>query len=182
MGIFDFFTRKHETSIEDEGPSPDYVFAHYALRQIALSDPLRFLAIAASPDSHNFIEAVIQDITEQLGKPTAFEASQVKIHPVRVKEFPCVVIELPNPQKMADAHMVALVALVDLAFDLPSDSESVCGRYFTLEKGFTISNEDRTVLAEWDDTGHLNYGDGPAATVEAFVGAIEDRISNSMGE
>ncbi len=176
MGLFDFFKRKKPLPPEDDGPSADYAFAHYALRQIALSDPLQFLAIAASPDANRFIDAVLKDVAEQCGRPTSFDATSVKIHPVRVKEFPCAVIELPEPRAMAEAFMVALVAPIDMSANEPPVTNSITGRFFTLEKGFTLSNVPRTVLAEWTMTSHLNYGDGPPATVEAFIAAIAAQV------
>ncbi len=176
MGLFDFLKRKQPHPPEDDGPSPDYAFAHYALRQIALSDPLRFLAMAASPDARHFIDAVLKNVAEQCGRPTTFEAASVKIHPVRVKDFPCAVIELPEPREMAEAFMVALVVPIDTSFKEPPDANSITGRYFTLEKEFSLTKDRRTVLAEWNMTRHSNYGDGPPATVEAFVAALTGHL------
>lgn len=176
MGLFDFLKRKQPPPPKDNGPAPDYVFAHYALRQIAFSDPLRFLAIAASPEAGDFVNAVLKDVAEQCGQQTTFDAASVKIHPVRIKGFPCAVIELPEPREIAEAFMVALVALIDTSSNEPPDPDSVRGRYFTLEKGFSLSSEPRTVLAEWDMTSHSNYGDGPPATVEAFSAALAGHV------
>jgi hypothetical protein len=172
MGLFDFFKRKPAPSAEEDGLSPDYAFAHYALRQIALSKPLQFLAIAASAESEQFIDDVLQDVAEACGRKTSFDASSVKVHPTLVDNFPCAVIELPEPKEMAEAFMVALVVLIDTSSEDPPETDTIPARFFTLEKGFSLANEPRTVLAEWDTQGHMNYGDGPEPTVEAFVGAL----------
>jgi hypothetical protein len=172
MGLSDFLKRNRSPLPDDDGPSPDYAFAHYALRQLALADPLRFLAIAASPNATHFIDAVLKDVAEQCGRPTTFEAALVKIYPVRVKEFRGAVIELPEPKETAEAYMVALVVLTNTSSSEPPVPKSVKGRFFSLKKGFSLSNETRTVLAECDTTRHPNYGDGPPTTVEAFVAAI----------
>ncbi len=179
MGLFDFLKQKSAVPPEDDGPSPHYVFAHYALRQIALSEPLRFLAIAASPEAEQFIDAILHDVAEHCGRKTSFGADAVRIHPTRVHTFPCAVIELPEPGEMAEAYMVAVVVPIDPASDEPPDMDTVQARYFTLEKGFSMSNEPRTVLAEWDTSAHANYGDGPAPTVEAFVQAISEHVNQS---
>lgn len=173
MGIFDFLKRKRKSPPADSGPSPEYVFAHYALRQIALSDPLQFLALLASSDAEEFIDAVLKDVAEQCGLKTSFDASSVKIHKVRLNAFPCVVISLPEPKEMAEAFMVALVVLIDTSSERTRQQDKPEARYFTLEKGFSLSNEPRTVMAEWDSEAHSNYGDGPAPTVQAFTTAIE---------
>ena len=176
MGLFDFLKRRPAPQSEDDGPSPDYAFAHYALRQIALAEPLQFLAIAASPDAERFMDAVLQDVAEQFGRKTSFDATSIKIHLTRVNECPCAVIELPEPRETAEAFMVALVVPIDISSQQPPQMDSVESRYFTLEKGFSLSNEPRTVLAEWDTEGHSNYGDGPAATVDDFVAALRGHI------
>ncbi len=50
-------------------------------------------------------------------------------------------------------------------------------RLVTLEKGFSLSNEPRTVLAEWANDSHANYGDGPEPTLDAFVGARAEYVN-----
>lgn len=153
--------------------SPDYAFAHHALRHSAMSDPARFLALVASPEAISFIDALLKNVAVQCGQPTTFGATSVKIHPRRVNGFPCAVIELPEPKGAAEAFMVALVVQAETdANGLPA-FESAKGRFFSLEKGLSVIDETRTVLGEWDmEGGHTNYGDGPSATVEGFVAAL----------
>ncbi|MEM1182789.1 MAG: hypothetical protein AAGM22_30875 [Acidobacteriota bacterium] len=193
MGLFDFFRRKKpqpnpddefdrelEEALgaldeEDEGPTPAYVFAHYALRQIALDDPLQFLAIVASPEAEEFIGAVLEDVEEQVGGKIGFDAAAVTIHLGRAKRFPCAVIELPEPKESPEAFMVALVALFDPENGPPPDS--IEGRFFTLEKGASFDGESWNVLAEWTaDGGHSNFGAGPAPELGPFVAAISEKI------
>jgi hypothetical protein len=172
MGLLDFLKRKPRVPPEDEGPSPDYVFAHYALRQIALSDPLHLLAVAASPEAKPFFEHVLKLVADQCGRRASFDAASLKIHATRVNDYACAVIELPEPREVAEAFMVALVLPIETSADKPPKIDEAQARYFTLEKGFALSNEPRTVLAEWDAQRHSNYGDGPAPTVDEFVAAL----------
>lgn len=197
MGLFDFFRRKQPRPIGGEGllgeqmmlqqlemiekralsgPSPEYIFAHRALREIAMSDPRGFLAMVVSPDASRFIDAVLKDVAEQCGREASFDAGSVEIHPLRVKNYPCAVIKLPEPKSMCEAFMVALVATIDLSSAQPPNIGTGRGRYFTLEKGETCFGEARTVLAEWDGPGRLNYGDVPPADVIAFVHASSNHI------
>ncbi|MGN6545004.1 MAG: hypothetical protein ACTHK7_08135 [Aureliella sp.] len=69
--------------------------------------------------------------------------------------------------------MVALVVPIDTSSDEPPDMDKIQARYFTLEKGYSLTNEPRTVFAEWEADRHLNYGDDPEPTVEAFVRRLE---------
>lgn len=183
MGLFDLFKRKRpqppppapdddEFSSPDDGPAPEYALAHYALRFIALNDPLRFLGVVASPDAPQFIAAVMKDVAEKCGRTTSFRPHDVKIHPTRVGAFPCAVIEFPEPKEVAEAHMVALLLPIDTSAELPDEAARPKGRYFTLEKGMTFGGGSRTVLAEWTEDTHSNYGDGPPPNVAEFVAAL----------
>lgn len=177
MGLFDFLKKsKPEPEVPGDGPSPHYVLAHYALRQIGLSNPLQFLAIAASDDPSKFIDSVLADVVNDCKRKADFRAEDVKFHPVRVKDFPCVVMEMPEPKETAEAYMTALVVPLDLEAGPPADAEQIQARYFTLEKGFSLDNTPRTVLAEWSATAHSNFGDGPKVDVKAFVRAIAESM------
>lgn len=177
MGLFDFLKRKPAASSDGDGPSPEYAFAHYALRQLALAKPVHFLALMASPKAQPFFKDVLADVSEQCGRKCSFDAAAVQVHHGRIAEYPCAVIVLPEPKNMAEAYMVAVVALIDPSQDEP-DIENVKGRYFTLERGLSLAGGTRTVLCEWSETGHSNYGDGPPATVEAFVSALREHVDN----
>ncbi|QDU53835.1 hypothetical protein [Aeoliella mucimassa] len=171
MGLFSFLGRKSKAPPSaDDGLSPDYAFAHYALRMFALAQPLEFLAIVMSPDSKLFFEDVLDNVAENCGRKTSFDADAIRVQPVRIGDYSCAVVELPDPHEIAHAHMVALVALIDTP-DI-REGEPVDARYFTLEKGFQLDNTPRTVLCEWDTSSHSNYGDGPRPNVEEFVQAI----------
>lgn len=174
MGIFDFLNRgKAPPPDDDEGPSTHYALAHLALRGFALAQPVPFLAIAASPDAGRLIQDLINDVEKACRRPMGFGADAVKLHPVRVKTFPCVVVELPPPTQLAEAHMTALIANIDLAGGERPDPTSVTGRYFTLEKSIRQSG---TMLGEWTTSEHRNYGEGPRPTVEEFVAALAAHV------
>ena len=178
MGLFDFFKRKPAPprSKSGAGPSLHYVLAHYALRQTALADPVIYLGILASEDAPKFIGNMIDAVASDFGQSPAFHADAITVHPLRVGRYPCAVIEMPEPGDVAEAYFTALVGMIDLADGPPPESEDLPARYFTLEKGATLDGQPRTVLAEWDATSHMNYGDGPIATVEAFLQAIEEHL------
>ena len=53
-------------------------------------------------------------------------------------------------------------------------------QYFTLEKGDDpTTGESRTVLCAWEGDSHLNYGDGPEPTPEAFIAAVTQLIQTT---
>jgi hypothetical protein len=72
---------------------------------------------------------------------------------------------------MAEAYFTALVVQIDT--NQKSPPAEVPARYFTLELGFSLEGEPRTVFCEWTkDDSHVNFGDGPKATLPEFVGKI----------
>ena len=172
MGLFDAFKGKRAQT-SDDGPSPHYALAHHALRQLALENPLVFLAVLASPDAKEFLAKVLADVCEACDRQPTFSADEIKIHSIKVQEYPCVVLEFPEPRECAEAHMVALVLPANEQQLRSKDSKSLSGRYFTLEKGFSLEGHaPRTVLAEWTEQSHENYGDGPKVDVGALGNAL----------
>ena len=195
MGLFDFLNfgflktgkeKESKTGSGEHEPSPDYAFAHYALRSFALGDPITTLAILASPKSNELLDTILSDVAELTKKRPSFSSSDITIHAVRVAGYPCAILEFPEPKEIAEVHMVAVLLLSDpSASDDSSDGmanqENSEGRYFTLEKSFSLSsNEEATVLAEWgQDNQRFNYGEGPVPDPEAFATALEEFITGS---
>jgi hypothetical protein len=190
MGLFDFFRRKPKP---DPVPQPaessagdldsprchHYTLAHVALRQVALTRPVEFLAVLASRDATRFLSDLLRQVSANCrgreDRPD-FSVDDITVHTVRAGGYPCAVIEMPRARAVAEAHMVAAVVLADPNRP-PADDEEPRVRYFTLEKGMTFGGPPRTVLCEWSDEAHMNYGDGPPAEVPAFVAAIAAKLA-----
>lgn len=151
--------------------SADYVFCHVALKQIALEDPLRMLAILASDRAEEFLAGLLEDVETHCGKKATLTAAQVRIHPRRIGERVCAILQFPEPQRITNAFFVALMVQVDFGA-APAETTVSSARFFTLEKGYPEGSESRTVLGEWTATGHLNYGTGPAPVLEEFVKSL----------
>jgi hypothetical protein len=190
MGLFDFFRRKPAKPPAAEGDTGDldqprchhYTLAHYALRSAAFQHPLAFLGVLASPEAPQFLAEIMQSVSNHCAarepKPD-FAVADLTVQKTRVGRYPCAVVVLPRPRAMAEAFFVAAVLLADPDQDMP-DPSGVALRYFTLEKGFALDGGSRTVLCEWTAEGsHVNYGDGPAPEVEAFIGAVAGLLANS---
>lgn len=157
-----------------------YVLAHVALRQICMANPVRFFSIMGSKNRDMFLEDVWQQVRKNCdpkGTP-AFSIKDVKVETTKIEEFPTIIITMPTPQFMAEAHMVGIVLKVNVKdFVENKIPEKPVVEYFTLEKGFTLDESERTVLCKWDETGkHLNYGTGPNATSAEFITAISKML------
>jgi hypothetical protein len=161
-----------------------YAMAHYALRLNALKHPLAVLGVLASPRATELLADLLASCAESCRErgeePADFTAADLRVHRGRVGQHPCAIVEFPAPQAVTEAYLTAIVLLADAAEPLEK-WESATARYFTLEYGmsFERGGTPRTVLCEWTDTSHLNYGDGPPATPEAFAAAIEAKLNQA---
>ncbi len=177
MGLFDWLSRKprkeSQRPAERDEPTGRYVFALILLRQFAFENPLQLMGLLASPQAPSFIQALLDDLQTKLKQPVGFQAADVKAHPVRIGDYPAVIIQMPTPLETAEAHYTALVGLFQPSRALFESKDKLPARYFTLEKGLSMDNTPRTVLCEWTDTSHLNFGDGPPATAGDFAKSIE---------
>ncbi|MGE3806120.1 MAG: hypothetical protein AB7K24_15725 [Gemmataceae bacterium] len=191
MGFFDFFRRKPR----EPEPSPEvqelasalesmdrprchhYTLAHYALRGMALSNPLAYLGIMASPNARDFLADLLKQVSEDCAASERldFSVDNLKVHKVRIGPYPCAMVELPPPRGVTEAYFTAAVLLADLD-SVTSEEQELPLRYFTLEKGANLGDGSRTVLCEWNEQSHLNYGDGPEPDVQAFARAIEKMV------
>lgn len=171
-----FFNRKKETQAARSEPRDHhYFFAHYTVREVCAHDPMEFFAIIASPEQERFVAWLWQTTEKRIGRPiTDVEPSQMTITTCRVKESPAVILKMPSPVAASEAHLVGVLLT---GLQQAAESEAEPGfRYFTLEHGVKLDRTTRTVLCEWDEAGHKNFGDGPPPTVEAFASAIEGLI------
>ena len=154
-----------------------YFLAHIAFRSIAHMNPLLFFGALVSPEKLEFLGSVLDSIEEDnVDKEVLdFTKEDLKIHTMRIQNFPTAIIEFPTPQRMTEVFFVAAV--------LKEDGEVTEGEtpevdYITLEKGMEADGTDRTVLGAWDkEGGHLNYGDGPEPTLENFVSVVDQMQS-----
>lgn len=158
-----------------------YVLAHVALRQACMANPVRFFEVMGSKDRRDkFLENIWQQIRKNCDKKgdPSFSISDVKVETIKISQFPTLLIIMPTPQFMAEAHMVGIVLRVD-AKDFVENKiqEKPSVEYFTLEKGFNLDESERTVFCKWDESGsHLNFGTGPNPTAGEFIKAISKRL------
>jgi hypothetical protein len=158
-----------------------YLFAHYALRSVALNDPVFYFNALASPDARKFLTNLLQTTADHArpGDPPAdFTADDLTVHTVRAGAYPCAVVEMPQPQAMTEAYFTAAVLLVDAADESPHLVGAPV-RYFTLEKSFDLDGNAIAMMCEWGKDGsHANFGGGPPPRLDDFVKAVEHLLKN----
>ena len=152
---------------EREPRRQHYFFAHYVLPGLIFENIDTALETFSNPNVDILLQrlwaiAVPEGSTEPPILPTSLAVSEFSPAP-GVRLF---VFSLPQPVAMTEAFFTALACMT-------ANSKPMV-RYFTLELGFSQTHALRTVIGEWTpDRSHVNYGDGPEPTAEAFVSALE---------
>jgi hypothetical protein len=155
-----------------------YIFPHVVLRQFAFSSPYMCMGALGAPEGQGLLTemlAAVADFCQSDGEEMSLAADQLRMHTLKIKRKPGLIVELPEPHAATEVYFVGIVLTPPLG-DTAADLTSAAVRYFTLEKGQRSDGKGRTVLCEWSqDNKHLNYGDGPAASVKKFAEAIAEK-------
>lgn len=151
-----------------------YQFAHAALRSVAFAQPLKLMALLASPQATEAFATLLEQVAitcKDCGEAADFSAEDIRVHPRRAAGHPCAVVVMPEAKATAEAHYAAPVLLMG---DTPENVEL---RYFVLEYSTAYEPNPSTVLAEWRGDGtHVNHGPGPAPNVELFLEAVAAQL------
>jgi len=160
------------------GRSHHYVFAHIVLRQLFFKNPSAFVTALTSRGT-DIVKRLWDDVGEKIAEDEGAEKKlpywglTCSTHDLGSGTI-AVVVSLPPPEEVPEAHFVGFVLrsprnkLVGLL-----GAGKPAARYITLEYGLSIKDgAKRTVLCEWRGDNHLNMGDGPEATLSAFVQKI----------
>ena len=155
-----------------------YIFGHQALRQIFFNHPHALLSALMSR-REELLKKIWDDIGEDFeeGEGNNVRLSSdgltCSLHDIGADAM-TIIVSLPPPEESPEAYLVGLVFRPP--GDLP-DSDKGIQRYITLELGMDLrGGEKRTVLCEWTAEMHLNMGDGPEATVEAFARKLAEMV------
>jgi hypothetical protein len=157
--------------------SHHYVVAHVFLRKVAQEHPLKFFGEMWSQQQDRLMRRILEQVRllfDNEGNPP-FDMSDVEITTCLIKGFPGVVIRMPPPANIGEAHFVAAVLKEDIHAEALPEPADV--RFLTLEKALSLDDSERTFLCGWmGEKVRVNYGDGPAATLEDFIEAVEEKI------
>jgi len=152
----------------DTAPRPHhYAFAHRVLRSVVETQPDAAIRALAG-DRAAFM---LGDLWKMAAK--GLDPAQVLSEDGLRREIrqtsrgrQVVVVILPEPAGITEAHYVAIASTDDGL------------RYFTLEASVDFqSNDPITVLCEWSEGRHLNFGPGPEPSIPALLDAIEPKLA-----
>ena len=161
----------------DELPMPrphHYLFAHRMVPTMFFTDPVKFMG-ALRNNGENLLYFLWGRIGQDMKVEDRLLPEGLGCKLIKLDDGLQVgVVSMPKPKGMTEAFMTAVV------YQAAEGEREERQRYFTLEKGMTLSGKMGTVLGEWEGVkNHLNYGDGPKPEVEAFVEAIRRKISRA---
>ena len=144
-----------------------YDFAHRLLPKLLADSPDRVLDILAGDQGEAFLEQMWRFAADGVPEDQRIAAKPVRhVRHLGMGQL-AVVLALPAPEAVTEAHLVAIVA-----------ARPKVTRYFTLEHGMEIpADSARTVCCEWTEGKHVNFGTGPAPEVGAFLDWIEAHVS-----
>jgi hypothetical protein len=158
-----------------------YVFGHILLRQIFFRDASAFVAAlreGGDPLLHRIWDDVGDWIVQnEEGQHQLPCVGLTCTHREIVSGTYAVIVSLPQPQEITEAHFVGLVVRPPKKrFSGLVCVDTGMARYITLERGETSDGAPRTVLCEWTEDSHVNMGDGPEATVDGFSNALAELV------
>lgn len=156
-----------------------YMFAHVALPQIVLGFDPGKVDLAELAADHHYFRQMWDDLAQFVeAEPLSNEGLELAHR--RADELEVLVVTLPRAEIPSEAIMVAIVRRPVRRWLVLRGHEL---RYFTLELGVKYAGlapaGSRTVLCEWNEDGHSNYGDGPPAGVDEFAAAVFDKCRSS---
>ena len=158
-----------ETDLKQPRPL-HYMFAHYALRNEAFLDSLlgsRLVNALRSQDrnylKHQWFKAwAVSSHSGMRPDKDSLPFEEIRLYSVERDDIACHIIIMPEAKNMGEAIFVAVV-----------EAPETNVRYFTLEKTYRKDGSPGTYFCEWQSPeSHLNFGDGPDETIEAFVDRI----------
>jgi len=171
-----FFSKKQKTdnrsnnsSIEDSnrqqnsekkelapGRTQHYKFVHVVLKDMFFENRDNLIKNILS--SEDELKGLWLDVGHYYSKQYEgvedIDGSDIKITAKEFEDILFVVIALPEPKETVEAYFIGLI--------VPRLKKKK-SRYITLEKG-----DEGTVLCEWTQEMHLNFGEGPEPTLDNF--------------
>ena len=152
-----------------------YEFAYRAMPGVVLGHARQALAILVERDATRFLTDLWRMAGERVAPDDRLPEPEFAVSVRRtLGDLPLVVVTLPPPQRVMEAHMLAVAGVGEIAGDLDA-------RYFTLEAGIdAITEAPLTFVGEWTEDGtHHNHGTVPAPDIETFITAISDALERA---
>jgi hypothetical protein len=134
------------------GPSPRYLAEHFLMPQFLADRGANAVLSAIDQKNVDFFQPVWMDAGFRFS-PAFLYATQA---PYRIG-----ILTFPQPQDVTEAYLGAVLGRTDDPSFL---------RYFLWEESISFTpGQTATVIGEWTETEHANYGPGPV-----FTGSLQN--------
>ncbi|MCE9546380.1 MAG: hypothetical protein K8T25_12780 [Planctomycetia bacterium] len=162
-----------------------YVFVHHALRQLAFGDPVGCFTVLSSDRADEAIADICRRVQESCAtpepNPRRLMPRDIHAHTTGIGQFPCIVVEMPEPTSETEAYFVAIVLLTTIDEVLDGTiSRDTHMRYITLEKGMVDDGSSCNLVCEWFKEGmHAILGGGVQPNMEQFTQAVHQQLQST---
>ncbi len=151
-----------------------YELAHRALPSLMGPNPEHVIETLRSDSALAFLEHIGGVVCERLERAGAIPPPNcfagLAVHQVEAAGLPVVLVRMPPALAPAEAIFVALF--------VTAEGE---GRVHTLELSVNVMTGDPTTMAcEWRDGTHMNHGQGPEGSVEAYRAWLDGFLSDRV--
>ena len=153
-----------------------YDFAHVALPSLVQQHRLKMLGAFVNEHATDFLHHIWQQVGAHLPQSDRLNPDGLSCSLHDCNECAIVVITLPKPTCITEAHFTAIVFapftnVIEALDSLPY-------RYFTLEfNGDMQGNDVGAIMCEWREGAHYNFGGRLPGLKDAFFEAIKSLIS-----
>jgi hypothetical protein len=153
-----------------------YAFVHNCMRVMCEEDTATFFSVMASPKQRDFIKTMWDMVCEACDAEATTEltADDIGVETLRIRDCPTILVHMPEPRGITEAHMVCIILTTPLEEDFDPDQMEF--RYFTLEYGWAERGKTSPVLCEWTKDAHHNFGPGPEPETQAFLKVVEANV------
>ena len=157
-----------------------YGFAHEIFLDFTQCSPDMMYTMIASGEPESLIEMLWGHVCERYdeSQETDIDPSGIKTSIHQLGSYPTVLIEMPKAKGMLEAIMIAVVLSDYTVIDNRSSCEFA--RYFVLELTQDATDRILTMLCEWSEGQHLNYGEGPEADVGDFLNIVKKLFEDDI--
>jgi len=156
------------------GPRPHhYCFVHRLLPELARNYLGALCGAMLSEQPEQILKEWWDTLAKDLPEAERLPWPSISVDRGREGSHLLILFTFPPPEGSTEAYF-SVVIVGPIAGASVDEINAAPRKYYVLEHGFSLDGTVRTVLAEWTSAGtHLNYGDGPTPSAEAFLSHIK---------
>jgi hypothetical protein len=162
-----------------------HFFAHLALRQLAFNEPVAIFLLLPSDMRIHAFDQLLNDLDSRIPgtERRNFTSADISVFPCTIDQRPCVIIQMPEVRNPAEAYFIGILSRLphNRLTEANGQPPDAVLEYYTLERPNFPTVESPSAFCAWTSEGtHINFGDGPEPTREAFLIWLRDPTSRAQ--